>query len=122
MKDMRVPMVRCVLPQAPSSFVTIVNLSAPVWYDVVPADFIATPWNTGEILAAAENVNDLIEIQPKICGIKPARSLIAGFSQGGSAAATVYLRYKLAAAILVASFLTAWPGSFHRTSDSLYTI
>lgn len=106
-QDVRVPPARFLLPQAPNRFLTVLNTTTTLWYDVISPDFADGPWKTGEILAAARNVHDLIAVQRQIYGIKPGRIFVAGFSQGGSVAATVYMRYKVAAAILVSSFLPA---------------
>lgn len=95
---------RFVLPQAPTEFLTSANLSLPIWYDAT-GDLADGPWERGQILRAARNVHDLIRLQTEVFGIGKERVFVAGFSQGGSVAATVYLRYRVAAAILVSSFL-----------------
>lgn len=97
--------VRFVLPQAPTELLTSADLSIPIWYDVVTGDLADGPWERGQILRAARNVHDLIRLQTEVFGIGKERVFVAGFSQGGSVAATVYMRYRVAAAILVSSFL-----------------
>ncbi|PVZ11263.1 MULTISPECIES: alpha/beta hydrolase [unclassified Pseudomonas] len=83
MLQQRLPTTRFVLPQAPTRPVTInQGYPMPSWYDIramSPDRAIDQP----QLEASAHQVLNLLSEQ-QAQGINPARSLLAGFSQGGA--------------------------------------
>lgn len=98
------PKTRYVLPQANIQFNTFFNRTLPSWFDIL-SNQPDGPQAVDEVIQAASNVNDLMEIQRAVYGIEPKRILLYGFSQGGALALTAYLRHEVGAAFVFSGYL-----------------
>src|SRR5262245_9982016 len=89
---LRLPDVRFVFPHAPQHAVTInEGLIMPAWYDI---RMLATSGseNPDHVRDSAQRIEALLE-RERERGVPPARTVIAGFSQGGAMALYVGLRH-----------------------------
>lgn len=98
------PGVRYVLPQAPVQFVRLFNATVPSWFNLLTASPTG-PQAAGEIVRAAEGIEGMMKIQRRVWGIAPRRVMVVGRAQGGALAATVYLRYRVGAAVTLTGYL-----------------
>lgn len=101
--------VRFVFPHAPSIPVTInQGFVMPAWYDITDLDLHRRHDRVG-ILRSAEHVRALMAREREEHGVPSARTVLAGFSQGGAIALYVGLRHdeRLAGLLALSTYLVA---------------
>lgn len=90
---LKLPAVPCMLlPQAPMQTVTInANMRMPAWYDILYIGPDRLDEDAAGLEAAAKHLRELIARHA--AGIPAARTVLAGFSQGGALALYTGLRH-----------------------------
>ena len=90
---LRLPRVRFVFPHAPRRGVTINGgLIMPAWYDILRFSDAAGSERADQVRESAEMVEALLE-RERERGVPSARTVLAGFSQGGAMALYTGVRH-----------------------------
>lgn len=95
---------RFIAPQAPEGVLEALNSTGPSWFDI-PSRSIDGPQATEQIIAAARNIANIIEVQHRVHGVAYEKIAVMGFSQGAALTLTVYLRHRVAAAVALSGFV-----------------
>jgi phospholipase/carboxylesterase len=98
--------VRFVFPHAPAIPVTLnAGFVMPAWYDIRDGD-LTTRHDVEGVRRSAEQIRNLVEREVDR-GVSPDRIVLAGFSQGGSVALHLGLRYpdRLAGLLALSTYL-----------------
>lgn len=99
--------VRFVFPHAPQIPVTINGgMVMPAWYDILNMDFDQRRVDEDGVRASAARLEDLVA-RERDRGIPAARTVLAGFSQGGAIALHAGLRHpeRLAGVLALSTYL-----------------
>ena len=99
--------VRFVFPHAPRIPVTINGgMVMPAWYDILNMDFDQRRVDEDGVRASAARLEDLVA-RERDRGIPAARTVLAGFSQGGAIALHAGLRHpeRLAGVLALSTYL-----------------
>lgn len=99
--------VRFVFPHAPQIPVTINGgMVMPAWYDILNMDFDQRRVDEDGVRASAARLEDLVA-RERERGIPAARTVLAGFSQGGAIALHAGLRHpeRLAGVLALSTYL-----------------
>lgn len=99
--------VRFVFPHAPRIPVTINGgMVMPAWYDILNMDFDQRRVDEDGVRASAARLEDLVA-RERDRGIPAARTVLAGFSQGGAVALHAGLRHpeRLAGVLALSTYL-----------------
>ena len=108
---LRLPHTRFVFPHAPRRPVTInMGLIMPAWYDITGLD--RSGGETGRHVRESDGLVRALLAREKERGVPPARTVLAGFSQGGALALFTGVRYEeTLAGIVVLSAYELLPGT-----------
>ena len=110
---------RYIFPNAPVQAVSINGgAQMPAWYDILDAQ-LERRVDAAGVARSAQTVNELIAAE---CakGIKPARIVLAGFSQGGAIALHAGLRHpqRLAGIMALSTYLPIHAGTAEQASPA----